>query len=95
MSQNCRFKIRAPKLQHTGVSLSPGRAAAVLLCPLSVPDASDGLDPRSLTVGAPVPPVLVVSAVPFTLHDVLLAPVAGVLVAHEAVEVQRHEGEVH
>lgn len=49
-------------------------------------DAPDGLDLGALAVGAPVPPVLVVSAVPLTLHDVLLAPVAGVLVAHEAAE---------
>lgn len=71
VTENCRFEIRAPKLQHAGVSLSPG--AAVLICPLSVPDASDGLDLWSLTVRAPVPPVLVVSTVPLTLHDVLLA----------------------
>jgi len=51
---------------------------------LSVLDAPDGLDLGGLTVGPPVPPVLVVSAVPLTLHDVLLAPVSGVLVAHEA-----------
>ena len=47
-------------------------------------DTSDGLDLGSLTVRAPVPPVLVVSAVSLTLHDVLLAPVTRVLVAHEA-----------
>lgn len=52
---------------------------------LSVLDAPDGLDLGGLTVGAPVPPVLVVSAVSLTLHDVLLAPVARVLVAHKAV----------
>lgn len=51
---------------------------------LSVLDAPDGLDLGGLTVGAPVPPVLVVSAVSLTLHDVLLAPVARVLVAHKA-----------
>lgn len=51
---------------------------------LSVLDAPDGLDLGALAVGAPVPPVLVVTAVPLTLHDVLLAPVARVLVAHEA-----------
>ncbi len=48
-------------------------------------DAPDGLDLGGLTVGAPVPPVLVVSTVSLTLHDVLLAPVARVLVAHKAV----------
>lgn len=47
-------------------------------------DAPDGLDLGALAVGAPVSPVLVVSAVPLTLHDVLLTPVARVLVAHEA-----------
>lgn len=47
-------------------------------------DASDGLDLGGLTVGAPVPPVLVVSTVSLTLHDVLLAPVARELVAHKA-----------
>lgn len=52
---------------------------------LSMLDAPDGLDLGGLTVGAPVPPVLVVPAVSLTLHDVLLAPVARVLVAHEAV----------
>ena len=51
---------------------------------LSVLDAPDGLDLGGLTVGAPVPPVLVVSTMSLTLHDVLLAPVAWVLVAHEA-----------
>lgn len=54
--------------------------------PLSVLDASDGLDLRGLAVGAPVLPVLVVSAVSLTLHDVLLASVARELVAHKAVE---------
>lgn len=88
--------IWAPKFEHTGVSQSPGcSAAAVLICRLSVPDASDGLDLWSLTVRAPVPPVLVISAVPLTLHDVLLASVAGVLIAHKAVETQRQEEEIH
>jgi len=60
---------------------------------LSVLDAPDGLDLGGLTVRAPVPPVLVVSTVFFTLHDVLLASVAWVLVAHKAGE--RHaEGEI-
>lgn len=51
----------------------------------SVLDTPDGLDLRGLTVGAPVPPVLVVSTVSLTLHYVLLAPVARVLVAHKTV----------
>lgn len=48
-------------------------------------DTPDGLDLGGLTMGAPVPPVLVVSTVSLTLHDVLLAPVARVLVAHKAI----------
>ena len=52
-------------------------------------DASDGLDLRGLAVGAPVLPVLVVSAVSLTLHDVLLASVARELVAHKAVGRRR------
>lgn len=56
---------------------------------LSMPDASDGLDLGGLAVGAPVPPMLVVSAVSLTLHDVLLASVARVLVAHKAVQDKR------
>ena len=52
--------------------------------PVLVVDAPDGLDLGGLAVGSPVLPVLEVSAVPLALHDVLLAPVAGVLVAHEA-----------
>lgn len=46
-------------------------------------DPADGLDLRSLTVGAPVLPVLVISTVPLTLHDVLPAPVAWELVTHK------------
>lgn len=59
---------------------------------LSVLDTPDGLDLGGLTVGAPVPPVLVVSAVSLTLHDVLLAPVAGVLEAHKAEGGTREDG---
>lgn len=61
-----------------------GPGAAVSVFQLSVLDASDGLDLRGLAVGAPVLPVLVVSAVSLALHDVLLASVARVLVAHKA-----------
>lgn len=60
---------------------------------LLVLDAPDGLDLGALAVGAPVPPMLVVSAVPLTLHDVLLTPVAGVLVAHEAAGGEGRGGE--
>lgn len=52
-------------------------------------DASDGLDLRGLAVGAPVLPVLVISTVSLTLHDVLLASVARELVAHKAVGAQK------
>lgn len=63
----------------------PGAAVSVSSTfPLSVLDASDGLDLRGLAVGAPVLPVLVVSAVSLALHDVLLASVARELVAHKA-----------
>lgn len=52
--------------------------------PLSLPDAPDGLDLGGLAVGAPVLAVQVVPVVLLSLHDVLLAAVARVLVAHEA-----------
>lgn len=63
-----------------------GQSQPVLLLVL---DAPNGLDLGALAVGAPVPPVLVVAAVLLALHDVLLASVARVLVAHEAEERQR------
>lgn len=53
-------------------------------------DSADRLDLRGLTVGAPVPPVLVVSAVPLTLHDVLPASVARELVTHKTAGAQTH-----
>lgn len=46
-------------------------------------DSADRLDLRGLTVGAPVPPVLVVSTVSLALHDVLSASVARELVTHK------------
>lgn len=67
--------------QREGAFREPGSQPVFLL----VLDAPDGLDLGGLTVGAPVPPVLVVSAMSLTLHDVLLAPVARELVAHKAV----------
>lgn len=73
---------------RVGVKGVRGRCQPGLLLVL---DAPDGLDLGALAVGAPVPPLLVVSAVPLTLHDVLLAPVARVLVAHEAAERGRSE----
>ena len=47
-------------------------------------DPADGLDFGGLAVGAPVLPALIVSTVPLTLHNVLLTPVAWVLIAHKA-----------
>lgn len=52
-------------------------------------DSADGLDLRGLAVGAPVLPVLVVSAVLVTLHNVLLSSIARVLVTHKAAGKQR------
>lgn len=48
-------------------------------------NAADGLDLRGLGVGAELPEVLVLAAVTVTLHDVLVATVSGVLVAHKTV----------
>lgn len=48
-------------------------------------NAADGLDLRGLGVGAELLEVLVLAAVTVTLHDVLVATVSGVLVAHETV----------
>ena len=64
----------------SGCSPAPLAEPGLLL----VLDTPDGLDLGGLAVGAPVLPVLEVAAVPLALHDVLLAPVAGELVAHEA-----------
>lgn len=50
-------------------------------------DPTDGLDLRSLTVRAPVLPVLVFSAVLLTLHDVLPAPVAWELITHKTTHI--------
>ena len=64
----------------SGCSPAPLAEPGLLL----VLDTPDGLDLGGLAVGAPVLPVLVVSAVPLALHDVLVATVTGELVAHEA-----------
>ena len=63
--------------------------------PVLVVNTADGLDLGGLAVRAPVLPVLVVSAVPLTLHDVLLAPVSRVLVAHKAAEEERKSFSTH
>lgn len=49
---------------------------------------TDGLDLRCLTVGTPILPVLVISAVLLTLHDVLPAPVTWELVTHKTTQTQ-------
>lgn len=51
-------------------------------------DPTDGLDLRSLTVGAPILPVMVFSTVPLTLHDVLPAPVAWELITYKTKHKQ-------
>lgn len=53
-------------------------------------DPADGLDLRGLAVGAPIFPVLVVSAVLVTLHNVLLSSIAGVLITHKGAALHMH-----
>ncbi len=68
------------------VCLSGGRVIGVVSPgepELLVLDSADGLDLRGLAVGTPVLPVLIVSAVPLTLHDVLPSPVSWELVTHK------------
>lgn len=57
--------------------------------PFSVLDPPDGLNLGSLGVGAKLPVALVLSSTTVTLHDVLVAAVTRVLVAHEAAEAKR------
>lgn len=57
--------------------------------PLSVLDPPDGLDLRSLGVVAKLTVTLVLSSTTVALHDVLVATVTRVLVAHEAVTNQQ------
>lgn len=52
-------------------------------------DPTDGLDLRSLAVGAPILPMLVISTVLLTLHDVLPAPVAWELITHKTTHTHR------
>lgn len=52
-------------------------------------DPPDGLNLGSLGVGAKLAITLVLSAAAVTLHDVLVATVPGVLVAHEAVDREK------
>lgn len=65
--------------------VSPGEAGLLVL------DSANGLDLRGLAVGTPVSPVLIVSAVPVTLHNVLPAPVAWELVTHKTTHTGRGE----
>ncbi len=87
-------KVTAPRM--TGVTPLLPHPARFLFPSLrpqaSLMDSADGLDLRGLAVGAPVPPVLVVSAVPVTLHNVLLSSIARVLVTHEAAGKQTMTG---
>lgn len=61
--------------------VSPGEFELLVL------DSADGLDLRGLAVGTPVSPVLIVSAVPLTLHDVLPSLVSWELVTHETTRM--------
>lgn len=54
-------------------------------------NTADGLDLRGLRVGAELPEVLVLPTVAITLHDVLVATVTRVLVAHKTVERRQTE----
>lgn len=69
----------------SGGRVSPGEAGFLVL------DSANGLDLRGLAVGTPVSPVLIVSAVPVTLHNVLPAPVARELVTHKTTRTGRGE----
>lgn len=84
-------KVTAARM--TGVtSLLPNFLFPSMRPQASLMDSADGLDLRGLAVGAPVPPVLVVSAVPVTLHNILLSSIARVLVTHEAAGKQTMTG---
>lgn len=61
--------------------------------PFSVLDPPDGLNLGSLGVGAELTVTLVLSSATVALHDVLVATVAWVLVAHKAAEI--HENMVN
>lgn len=94
----CRVDARVPSNKKTlvrknsvcKVCLSGGRVIAVVSPgepELLVLDSADGLDLRGLAVGTPVSPVLIVSAVPLTLHDVLPSPVSRELVTHKTTHM--------
>lgn len=58
-------------------------------------NAADGLDLRGLRVRAKLPEVLILPTVTVTLHDVLVATVARVLVAHKTVEWRQDRTDTH
>lgn len=58
--------------------------------PLLVLDPPDGLNLGSLGVGAKLAVALVLSPAAVTLHDVLVAAVSRVLVAHEAAGINEN-----
>lgn len=51
-------------------------------------DPPDGLNLGSLGMGAKLAITLVLSTTAVTLHDVLVAAVPGVLVAHKAINIK-------
>lgn len=64
--------------------------------PFSVLDPPDGLNLGGLGMGAKLTVTLVLSSATVTLHDVLVATVARVLVAHKAVKMSENmEIKVH
>lgn len=58
--------------------------------PISVLDPPDGLNLGGLGMGAKLTVTLVLSSATVTLHDVLVATVARVLVAHKAEEMSEN-----
>lgn len=58
------------------------------MLPFLVLDPPDGLNLRSLGMGAKLAITLVLSTTAVTLHDELMAAVSGVLVAHKAINIK-------
>lgn len=58
------------------------------MLPFLVLDPPDGLNLRSLGMGAKLAITLVLSTTAVTLHDELVAAVSGVLVAHKAINIK-------
>lgn len=57
-------------------------------------NTADGLDLRGLAVGAKLPEVFKLPTVTITLHDILVATITRILVAHKSVEKPQREKEV-